>query len=80
MTSQVMFWFLLLAEYLPFILLIIATWLSSKYQLNHLVCGYLLKPQEGDNTTYAGSVMFAELQEEIGKMSDYIFNRSQLFD
>ena len=80
MVCQVMFWFLLLAEYVPFVLLLISIWLSSKSQVNDLLYGYLYKQNEGDNTTQIGSVMFAELQEEIGKMSDHVFNRSQIFN
>ena len=75
-----MFWFLIIAEYVPFILLLISVWLSSKAQLIYLVCGYLYRPNEGDKSTQICSVMFGELQDEIGKMSDHVFNRSQIFN
>ena len=80
LTGKVMFWFLILAEYVPFILLNITVYMSSKAQLNYLVCGYLYRPNEGDKSTQIHSVMFAELQDEIGKMSDHVFNRSQIFN
>ena len=61
-TSQAMFWFLAFAEYIPFIVLLFTMWLSSRCQLNYLVCGYLYKMGEDDKSTVIGSVMFAELQ------------------
>ena len=57
-----MFWFLAFAEYIPFIVLLFTMWLSSRCQLNYLVCGYLYKMGEDDKSTVIGSVMFAELQ------------------
>ena len=44
------------------------------------MCGYLYKPGEEDKTTFAGSVMFQELQEEIAQMSDHLNLRSQIFE
>ena len=46
-----MFWFLAFAEYVPFIVLLFTMWLSSRCQLNYLVCGYLYKMGEDDKST-----------------------------
>ena len=55
-----------------------STHLSSKYQINQLVCGYLFKPGEEDKSTVVCSVMFQELQDEIAQMSDHLDLRSSI--
>ena len=71
-----LFWFFVLSDFVPYVTFMVSTHLSSKYQINQLVCGYLFKPGEEDKTTVVCSVMFQELQDEIAQMSDHLNLRS----
>ena len=56
-----LFWFFVASDFIPYITFMFSTHLSSKYQINQLVCGYLFKPGEEDKSTVVCSVMFQEL-------------------